>query len=131
MAVFEPIKAKRNAKILLAAQYRPRTLKEFLQNSLFYHSSKTDLSNQTTITDGAHKFLTEILEQEGIDRSKWKQVLDKTGLSKNEFYNNVLQKLLGAGLVRYSKNRYIVSTEFSMQLEIINTLWRSFIAEWD
>ena len=126
MAVFEPSKSKRNAKILVAAGYRPRTLREFLQNSLFYNTD-----NPYKYGEAAMKFLQLLVDQEGVPQGQWREILQHTELTHQEFYGNLRRKLMGIGMVRIVKGKYVASLEYSNILDILNTLWRGFLGEWE
>ena len=125
MAVINPINSKRRVKVLLVSGYRPTSLKDFLQKSVFYDAKE----EATTYAEAGEKFLEYLLNNEGHPRAEWKELVKLTGLPEGLFYNVFRKKLLGLGMIRIANNKYYVSSEFSTMLDWISNLWKIFIRE--
>ena len=127
MAVINPTSSKRRVKVLLVSGYRPTSLKDFLQKSIFYDAKS--LAMAETYGEAGEKFLQYLLNNEGHPREQWKELIKLTGLPQGLFYNILRKKLLGLGMVRIANNKYYVSSEFSTMLEWISNLWKIFVGE--
>ena len=124
MAVVNPIEQRRRASIVLASGYRPSSLKDFLQKSVFVSARKT--GNDSDYAEAAVKVLNLIKESDGLPRERWEDLVKLSGFEQSSFYNVLFKRLLGLGMVRISKNKYYVSSEFSTMLEWIDSLWKVF-----
>ena len=125
MAVINPIASKRRVKVLLVAGYRPTSLKDFLEKSVFYDAK----TMAETYGEAGEKLLQYLLNNEGHPREQWKELVKLTGLPQGLFYNILRKKLLGLGMVRIANNKYYVSSEFSTMLDWTSNIWKIFTRE--
>jgi len=124
VAIVNPSEQRRRASVILAAGYRPSSLKDFLQKSVFTSARKT--GKDEDYAEAAVKVLETIKENEGISREKWEDLVKLSGFDQASFYNVLFRRLRGLGMIRVSSNKYYVSSEFSTMLEWIDSLWKVF-----